>query len=83
MRDDYKQFPDDDKFEIAFGSRDIYNMRSRNYILSQLENNNKAPIVIENYTIEHIMAQNADPNDEWKKELRSNGRMCRKNIFIQ
>ncbi|MCM1160377.1 MAG: DUF262 domain-containing protein [Roseburia sp.] len=70
LRDDYKQFPDDDKFETAFVSKDIYNMRSRNYILSHLENyNNKAPIVIENYTIEHIMPQNANPNDEWKKEL--------------
>lgn len=73
LRDDYKQFPDDDKFEIAFGSRDIYNMRSRNYILSHLENyNNKGSIVIENYTIEHIMPQNANPNDEWKKELGPN-----------
>lgn len=70
LRDDYKQFPDDDKFETAFVSRDIYNMRSRNYILGHLENyNNKAPIVIENYTIEHIMPQNADLNDAWKKEL--------------
>ncbi len=60
LRDDYKQFPDDDKFESAFVSRDIYNMRSRNYILGHLENyNNKAPIIIENYTIEHIMPQNA------------------------
>lgn len=56
LRDDYKQFPNDEKFEAAFVSRDIYNMRSRNYILSRLENyNNKAPIEIENYTIEHIM----------------------------
>ena len=73
LRDDYKQFPDDDKFEAAFVSRDIYNMRSRNYILSHLENyNNKAPIIIENYTIEHIMPQNANPNDEWKQELGPN-----------
>lgn len=73
LRDDYKQFPDDDKFEAAFVSRDIYNMRSRNYILSHLENyNNKAPIIIENYTIELIMPQNANPNDEWKKELGPN-----------
>lgn len=79
LRDDYKQFPDDDKFEIAFGSRDIYNMRSRNYILSHLENyNNKAPIVIENYTIEHIMPQNANPNDEWKKELGPNWKNVQK-----
>lgn len=71
LRDDYKQFPDDDKFEAAFVSGDIYNMRSRNYILSHLENyNNKASIIIENYTIEHIMPQNANLSDEWKKELR-------------
>lgn len=70
LRDDYKQFPDDDKFVSAFESRDIYNMRSRNYILSHLENyNNKASIIIENYTIEHIMPQNTKLNDEWKKEL--------------
>ena len=56
MQDTYKEFPDDDKFEGAFVSRDIYNMRARNYILSRLENfENKAPIIIENYTIEHIM----------------------------
>ncbi len=73
MGDDYKQFPNDDKFVAAFVSKDIYNMRSRNYILSHLENyNNKAPIVIENYTIEHIMPQNANSNDEWKRELGPN-----------
>ncbi|MBD5486568.1 MAG: DUF262 domain-containing protein [Lachnospiraceae bacterium] len=79
LRDDYKLFPDDDKFETAFVSRDIYNMRSRNYILSHLENyNNKAPIIIENYTIEHIMPQNANPNDEWKKELGTNWKEVQK-----
>ncbi len=73
LRDDYKQFPDDDKFISAFTSRDIYNMRSRNFILSHLENyENKAPIIIENYTIEHIMPQNSNLSDEWKKELGNN-----------
>ena len=58
MRDDYKEFPDDEKFMAAFVSRDIYTMRIRNFILSHLENyGNKAPIIIENYTIEHIMPQ--------------------------
>lgn len=48
LRDDYKQFPNDDKFSAAFSTRDIYNMRIRNFILSHLENyNNKAPIIIE------------------------------------
>ncbi len=73
LRDDYKKFPDDARFAADFISRDIYNMRTRNYILSHLENyGNKAPIVIENYTIEHIMPQNQHLSDEWKKELGSN-----------
>lgn len=79
LRDDYKEFPDNDKFAKAFETRDIYNMRSRNFILSHLENyGNKAPIIIENYTIEHIMPQNSNPPDEWKKMLGSNWREVQK-----
>ena len=70
MQDTYKEFPDNDKFEGAFESRDIYNMRARNYILSRLENfENKAPIIIENYTIEHIMSQNKNLSSEWQADL--------------
>ena len=70
MQDTYKEFPDNDKFEGAFESRDIYNMRARNYILSRLENfENKAPIIIENYTIEHIMPQNKNFSSEWQAAL--------------
>ena len=70
LRDDYKEFPDDDKFEKAFVSRDVYNMRSRNFLLSHLENyKNKAPIIIENFTIEHIMPQNPKLSMEWQQEL--------------
>lgn len=70
MLDSYKEFPDNDKFETAFISRDIYNMRNRNYILSRLENfDNKAPIIIENYTIEHIMPQNKNLSLEWQADL--------------
>ncbi len=79
LRDDYKEFPDDEKFEKAFVSRDIYNMRSRNFILSHLENfGNKAPIIIENYTIEHIMPQNSNPRDEWKIMLGANWKEVQK-----
>lgn len=28
---------------------------------------NKAPIIIENYTIEHIMLRNSNPSNEWKR----------------
>ncbi|MBU3202757.1 DUF262 and DUF1524 domain-containing protein [Clostridium algidicarnis] len=70
LRDDYKEFPTDDRFTAAFVTRDIYNMRSRNFVLSHLENfNNKAPIKIENFTIEHIMPQNSNLCDEWKGSL--------------
>ncbi len=79
MRDDYKEFPDDDKFTAAFVLRDIYNMRSRNFILSHLENfDNRAPIVIENYTIEHIMPQNKNLSSEWQQELGPNWREVQK-----
>lgn len=73
MQDTYKEFPDNDKFEISFVSRDIYNMRNRNYILSRLENfENKAPIIIENYTIEHIMPQNKNLSLDWQANLGDN-----------
>ena len=79
MRNDYKEFPDDDKFAAAFVSRDIYTMRSRNFILSHLENyGNKAPIIIENYTIEHIMPQNGSLSPEWQQMLGANWREVQK-----
>ena len=73
MQDTYKEFPDNDKFSEAFVTRNIYNMRARNYILSRLENyENKAPIIIENYTIEHIMPQNKELSIEWQRDLGDN-----------
>ena len=79
MRNDYKEFPDDDKFAAAFVSRDIYTMRSRNFIISHLENyGNKAPIIIENYTIEHIMPQNSSLSPEWQQMLGAKWREVQK-----
>lgn len=73
LRDDYKEFPNDEKFVSAFVNRDIYNMRTRNFILSHLENyNNKASIIIENYTIEHIMPQNPKLSAGWIADLGPN-----------
>lgn len=79
LRDNYKEFPNDDKFTAAFIARDIYNMRSRNFILSHLENfGNKAPIRIENYTIEHIMPQNSNLSVEWQTMLGSDWKEVQK-----
>ena len=74
----YKEFPNDEQFFSSFVIRDMYNMRTRNYVLSRLENyDNKAPINIGNYTIEHIMPQNS------KKNLGTIGKKYKRCIFIQ
>lgn len=79
LQDGYKEFPNDERFTTAFKSRDIYNMRSRNFILRQLENfGNKAPICIENYTIEHIMPQNHNLSPEWQEMLGDNWKEVQK-----
>lgn len=79
LRDDYKVFPDDERFAAAFKTRDVYHMRQRNYLLSHLENyENKSPIIIENYTIEHIMPQNQKLDDDWKHNLGPNWKEVQK-----
>lgn len=66
----YTRFPHNDEFVKDFKSRDIYNLRIRNYILSKLENyNQKEKIDVSNYTIEHIMPQNPVLSDSWKSDL--------------
>lgn len=79
LRDDYKVFPDDVKFTEALKSKELYKMRNRNFILSHLENyKNKSPIIIENYTIEHIMPQNPNLSETWKNELGENWKEIQK-----
>ena len=71
--DDYKVFPDDNKFTDDFVNRDIYNMKTCSFVLAHLENyNNKLPVIMDNYTIEHIMPQNPKMRDEWKEMLGEN-----------
>lgn len=66
----YKAFPTDVEFMSALVVKDIYNMRIRNYILGKLESHqNKSPVVVSNYTIEHIMPQNTKLSSEWKQSL--------------
>lgn len=73
MLDSYKRLPSNEEFVKELKIRDIYNMRIRNYILSKLENHdNKSPIIIENFTVEHIMPQNTNLNENWKVDLGEN-----------
>ena len=64
--------PSDSEFEREFLIKDVYNLRTRNYLrnymLPKLENHErKEPIRVEDYTIEHVMPQTL--SEEWQSEL--------------
>lgn len=71
--DSYRVFPRDEVFAIDLKTKDVYNFRSNKYLLEKLENyGKKEKINVSNYSIEHIMPQNKNMSDEWKKELWDN-----------
>ncbi len=73
QRDSYRRFPRDDEFRAAFVVKDVYNFRSRNYLLRKLENYDQKELVnVESCTIEHIMPQNKQLSDDWQGELGPN-----------
>ena len=68
----YRRFPKDEEFQREIKLRDLYNFRSRSYWLRRLENHGrKERVVVEDYTIEHILPQNEDLSSEWQQELGS------------
>ena len=70
QKDSYRRFPRDDEFRAAFVVKDVYNFRSRNYMLRKLENFGQKELVnVESCTIEHIMPQNEHLSLEWQQEL--------------
>jgi len=82
LLDTYRRFPDDIEFEKEFKSKDIYNLRPRNYILESLENfERKEPVIIDNYTIEHIMPQNPKFSNEWQEELGEDWKIIKANFL--
>jgi predicted transport protein len=71
------RFPRDEEFRAAFVVKDIYNSpaSSRHYLLSKLENFKRKELVnVDEYTIEHILPQNANLSQEWQEELGPNWR---------
>ena len=73
LLESYKRFPVDAEFEKEIVAKDVYNFRSRNYLLNRLENyHRKEPVNVDDYTIEHIMPQNPDLSIEWKMMLGEN-----------
>lgn len=71
IKDSYRKFPRDDEFAEQLKIKDVYNFRSRNYLLRKLENSTriKELVDIEQYTIEHILPQNKNLSSKWKEEL--------------
>lgn len=73
VMDGYKRFPNDQEFQLEIGIKDLYNFRSRNYLLDKLENyQRKERVSISDYTIEHVMPQSPNLSNEWKNMLGDN-----------
>jgi uncharacterized protein with ParB-like and HNH nuclease domain/predicted transport protein len=66
----YRRFPTDEEFQREIKLRNLYQFRSRSYWLRRLENHGrKERVVIEDYTIEHILPQNEFLSKEWQTDL--------------
>jgi uncharacterized protein with ParB-like and HNH nuclease domain/predicted transport protein len=66
----YRRFPSDEEFKRDIQTRDLYNFRSRSYWLRRLENfDRKERVPVDEYTIEHILPQNENLSDDWRKVL--------------
>jgi uncharacterized protein with ParB-like and HNH nuclease domain/predicted transport protein len=70
LKESYARMPGDAEFRREFVVKDVYNFRSRNYLLRKLENFDRKELVdVDSYTIEHVMPQNPDLSPEWQQEL--------------
>jgi uncharacterized protein with ParB-like and HNH nuclease domain/predicted transport protein len=66
----YRRFPNDDEFKRELQVKDLYNFRSRSYWLRRLENHErKERVLVDEYTIEHILPQNENLSTQWKSDL--------------
>ena len=66
----YRRFPSDEEFNRDFQTRDLYNFRSRSYWLRRLENyDRKERVMVDEFTIEHILPQNENLSQEWRDAL--------------
>jgi len=70
LKESYARLPLDEEFRSAFVVKDVYNFRSRNYLLRRLENHDrKEPVDVDSYTIEHVMPQNPELLPAWQDDL--------------
>jgi uncharacterized protein with ParB-like and HNH nuclease domain/predicted transport protein len=70
LKESYARMPTDEEVRSALLVKDVYNFRSRNYLLGKLENHGrKERVDVLGYTIEHVLPQNPDLSPEWQEEL--------------
>ncbi len=68
----YRRFPSDDEFVRELKIRDLYNFPRRSYWLRRLENHGrKERVLVDEYSIEHILPQNRNLSVKWKQSLGS------------
>lgn len=66
----YRRFPGDEEFRRELVVRDLYHFPRRSYWLRRLENHGrKERVIVDDYTIEHIMPQNDNLSAAWREEL--------------
>lgn len=66
----YRRFPADMEFKRELRTRDLYNMRQRSFWLRRFENyGRKERMMVEDYTIEHILPQNPNLPKGWRDDL--------------
>jgi len=78
----YRRFPPDEEFVRELKQRDLYSFPRRSYWLRRLENHNrKERVVVEDYTIEHIMPQNEMLSAQWRTELGDDWRRVHQTLL--
>lgn len=66
----YRRFPSDEEFKRELSTRDLYNFPRRSYWLRRLENHGrKERVLVDDYTIEHILPQNENLSAKWREAL--------------
>jgi len=66
----YRRFPSNAEFQTALEERDLYHFRNLRYWLRKLENHGRKEIVlIDEFTVEHVMPQNSELSQEWQALL--------------
>lgn len=68
----YRRFPGDEEFIRLIQTRNLYSFNRRSYWLRRFENHGrKERVQVQDYTIEHILPQNAALSKEWRDDLGS------------